>query len=159
MSVALAIDVKGLTKRFGTKTAVDHIDIAVPQGEVWGFLGPNGSGKTTTIRMLCGLLSADEGQGTCLGLDFRTQSEAVKRQVGYMTQKFSFWEDLSIRENLEFVARLYQLPDRRTVVDKTLQQLGLGERQNQRAGELSGGWKQRMALAACTLHNPKLLLL
>ena len=105
MAGALAIDVKGLTKRFGKKTAVDHIDIAVPQGEIWGFLGPNGSGKTTTIRMLCGLLSADEGQGTCLGLDFRTQSEAVKRQVGYMTQRFSFWEDLSIRENLDFVAR------------------------------------------------------
>ncbi len=159
MTGALAIDVKGLTKRFGRKTAVDHIDIAVPQGEVWGFLGPNGSGKTTTIRMLCGLLSADEGQGTCLGLDFRTQSEAVKRQVGYMTQKFSFWEDLSIRENLEFVARLYGLPDRKAKVDQTLERLGLAKRQDQLAGELSGGWKQRLALAACTLHGPKLLLL
>ncbi len=159
MSGALAIDVKGLTKRFGKKTAVDHIDIAVPQGEVWGFLGPNGSGKTTTIRMLCGLLSADEGQGTCLGLNFRTQSEAVKRQVGYMTQKFSFWEDLSIRENLEFVARLYGLPDRKAKVDQTLERLGLAKRQDQLAGELSGGWKQRLALAACTLHGPKLLLL
>jgi ABC-2 type transport system ATP-binding protein len=159
MSGALAIDVKGLTKRFGKKTAVDHIDIAVPQGEVWGFLGPNGSGKTTTIRMLCGLLSADEGRGTCLGLDFRTQSEAVKRQVGYMTQKFSFWEDLSIRENLEFVARLYGLPDRKAKVDQTLEQLGLVKRQDQLAGELSGGWKQRLALAACTLHGPRLLLL
>jgi ABC-2 type transport system ATP-binding protein len=155
----LAIDVKGLTKRFGKKLAVDHIDIAVPEGQVWGFLGPNGSGKTTTIRMLCGLLNADEGQGTCLGLDIRTRSEAIKRQVGYMTQRFSFWEDLSIRENLEFVARLYQLPDRRAVVDRTLAQLGLGARQHQMAGELPGGWKQRMALAACTLHNPKLLLL
>ena len=155
----LAIDVKGLTKRFGKKLAVDHIDIAVPEGEVWGFLGPNGSGKTTTIRMLCGLLHADEGQGTCLGLDIRTRSEAIKRQVGYMTQRFSFWEDLSIRENLDFVARLYQLPDRRAVVDRTLAQLGLGARQHQLAGELSGGWKQRMALAACTLHNPRLLLL
>ena len=154
-----AIDVKGLTKRFGQKLAVDHIDIAVPEGEVWGFLGPNGSGKTTTIRMLCGLLHTDDGTGTCLGLDIRTQSEAIKRQVGYMTQHFSFWEDLSIRENLDFVARLYQLPDRRAVVDRTLQQLGLNKRQNQRAGELSGGWKQRMALAACTLHGPKLLLL
>jgi len=154
-----AIDVKGLTKRFGQKLAVDHIDIAVPEGEVWGFLGPNGSGKTTTIRMLCGLLHTDDGTGTCLGLDIRTQSEAIKRQVGYMTQHFSFWEDLSIRENLDFVARLYQLPDRRAVVDRTLQQLGLNKRQNQRAGELSGGWKQRMALAACTLHSPKLLLL
>ena len=154
-----AIDVKGLTKRFAQKLAVDHIDIAVPEGEVWGFLGPNGSGKTTTIRMLCGLLHADDGAGTCLGLDIRTQSEAIKRQVGYMTQRFSLWEDLSIRENLDFVARLYQLPNRRAVVDTTLQKLGLDKRQNQRAGELSGGWKQRMALAACTLHSPRLLLL
>src|SRR4051812_2226474 len=155
----LAIDVKGLTKRFGHKLAVDHIAIAVPAGEVWGFLGPNGSGKTTTIRMLCGLLNPDEGEGTCLDLDIRSQSEAIKRQVGYMTQRFSFWEDLSIRENLDFVARLYKLPDRKAVVEHTLDQLGLIARQNQLAGELSGGWKQRMALAACTLHNPKLLLL
>jgi len=155
----LAIDVKGLTKRFGKKLAVDHINIGVPEGEVWGFLGPNGSGKTTTIRMLCGLLHPDEGAGTCLGRDIRTQSDAIKRQVGYMTQRFSFWEDLSIRENLDFVARLYQLPNRRTVVNDTLQKLGLENRQNQMAGELSGGWKQRVALAACTLHNPKLLLL
>src|SRR5271154_831971 len=111
MTAKLAIDVKGLTKRFGRKTAVNGVDIVVPEGEVWGFLGPNGSGKTTTIRMLCGLLHADAGEGTCLGLDFRTQSEEIKRRVGYMTQKFSFWEDLSIRENLEFVARLYQLPN------------------------------------------------
>jgi ABC-2 type transport system ATP-binding protein len=155
----LAIDVKGLTKRFGGKVAVDHIDIAVPEGEVWGFLGPNGSGKTTTIRMLCGLLNANEGKGTCLGLDIRTQAEAIKLQVGYMTQRFSFWEDLSIRENLEFVARLYELPDRKKVVDGTLERLGLTKRQKQLAGDLSGGWKQRLALAACTLHNPKLLLL
>ena len=155
----LAIDVKGLTKRFGHKVAVDHIDIAVPQGEVWGFLGPNGSGKTTTMRMLCGLLRVDEGDGTCLGMDIRTQSEGIKRQVGYMTQRFSFWEDLSIRENLEFVAQLYSLPERKAKVDQTLERLGLVKRQNQLAGELSGGWKQRLALAACTLHNPKLLLL
>ena len=155
----LAIDVKGLTKRFGKKVAVDHVDIAVPSGEVWGFLGPNGSGKTTTIRMLCGLLHPDDGNGTCLGLDVLTQSEAIKRQVGYMTQRFSFWEDLSIRENLEFVARLYELPERRNKVDRTLERLGLVRRQNQLAGELSGGWKQRMALAACMLHSPKLLLL
>src|SRR5581483_3919448 len=155
----LAIDVKGLTKRFGQKTAVDHIDIAVPEGQVWGFLGPNGSGKTTTIRMLCGLLRADEGQGTCLGLDFRTQSEAIKRQVGYMTQRFSFWEDLSIRENLEFVARMYGIDNAKKKVDDTLARLGLVKRQDQLAGALSGGWKQRMALAACMLHDPKLLLL
>ncbi len=157
--MTLAIDVHGLTKRFGKKTAVDHIDIAVPQGEVWGFLGPNGSGKTTTIRMLCGLLHADEGQGTCLGHDFVTQSEQIKREVGYMTQRFSFWEDLSIRENLEFVARIYNVPDRKARVDATLERLGLVKRQKQLAGELSGGWKQRMALAACMLHEPKLLLL
>ena len=155
----MAIDVKGLTKRFGSKVAVDHVDIAVPRGQVWGFLGPNGSGKTTTIRMLCGLLNADGGEGTCLGLDFRTQSEAIKRQVGYMTQKFSFWEDLSIRENLEFVARLYGVADARARVDQTLKRLGLEKRQDQLAGQLSGGWKQRMALAACMLHDPKLLLL
>ena len=159
MANDLAIDVHGLTKRFGSKVAVDHVDIAVPSGEVWGFLGPNGSGKTTTIRMLCGLLHPDDGNGTCLGLDVITQSEQIKREVGYMTQKFSFWEDLSIRENLEFVARLYGLPDREAKVDHTLQRLGLVKRQKQLAGELSGGWKQRMALAACMLHEPKLLLL
>jgi ABC-2 type transport system ATP-binding protein len=159
MASDLAIDVHGLTKRFGAKVAVDHVDIAVPSGEVWGFLGPNGSGKTTTIRMLCGLLHPDDGSGTCLGLDVITQSEAIKRQVGYMTQRFSFWEDLSIRENLEFVARLYELPDQKAKVDHTLERLGLTKRQNQLAGELSGGWKQRMALAACMLHSPKLLLL
>jgi ABC-2 type transport system ATP-binding protein len=156
---ALAIDVRGLTKRFGNKIAVNGADIAVPEGEVWGFLGPNGSGKTTTIRMLCGLLHADAGEGTCLGYDFRTQSEQIKREVGYMTQKFSFWEDLSIRENLDFVARVYELPDMRNVVAGTIERLGLTDRQNQLAGDLSGGWKQRLALAACMLHSPKLLLL
>ncbi len=154
-----AIDVHGLVKRFGKKTAVNGIDIAVPEGQVWGFLGPNGSGKTTTIRMLCGLLEADAGDGTCLGYDFRTQSEQIKRETGYMTQKFSFWEDLSIRENLDFVARLYGLANRRKLVDDTLDKLGLQNRQKQLAGELSGGWKQRLALAACMLHSPKLLLL
>jgi ABC-2 type transport system ATP-binding protein len=157
--VTLAIDVRGLTKRFGKKTAVDHIDIAVPEGQVWGFLGPNGSGKTTTIRMLCGLLRATEGSGTCLGHDLLTQSGQIKRETGYMTQKFSFWEDLSIRENLEFVARIYGLDNRKARVDRTLERLGLVNRQAQLAGELSGGWKQRMALAACMLHQPKLLLL
>ena len=155
----LAIDVHGLTKRFGSKVAVDHVDIQVPEGEVWGFLGPNGSGKTTTIRMLCGLLHPDDGSGTCLGYDIRTDSERIKREVGYMTQRFSFWEDLSIRENLEFVAQVYELDNRRKRVDETLQRLGLEKRQNQLTGELSGGWKQRMALAACMLHSPKLLLL
>src|SRR5689334_9126507 len=156
---ALAIDVHGLTKRFGRKVAVDHVDIAVPEGQVWGFLGPNGSGKTTTIRMLCGLLRPDAGEGTCLGHDVLKEPEAIKREVGYMTQRFSFWEDLSIRENLEFVARLYNVPDRKQKVDATLERLGLTARQGQLAGELSGGWKQRLALAACMLHDPRLLLL
>ncbi len=159
MAGAFAIDVRGLTKRFGKKVAVNHIDIAVPQGEVWGFLGPNGSGKTTTIRMLCGLLRPDDGQGTCLGYDIRTEAERIKREVGYMTQKFSFWEDLSIRENLDFVARVYGIKGARKTVKAALERLGLTARQNQLAGELSGGWKQRMALAACMLHQPKLLLL
>ncbi|HTP75569.1 MAG TPA: ABC transporter ATP-binding protein [Rhizomicrobium sp.] len=156
---SLAIDVRGLKKSFGRKQAVKGIDIAVPEGEVWGFLGPNGSGKTTTIRMLCGLLRADAGEGTCLGYDFRTQSEQIKREVGYMTQRFSFWEDLSIRENLDFVARLYELPDARGAVSDAIARLGLTNRQEQLAGDLSGGWKQRLALAACMLHSPKLLLL
>jgi ABC-2 type transport system ATP-binding protein len=156
---ALAIDVHGLTKRFGRKTAVNNIDIAVPEGEVWGFLGPNGSGKTTTIRMLCGLLHADAGEGSCLGYDFRTQSEQIKREVGYMTQRFSFWEDLSIRENLDFVARVYELDYPSAAARQAIERLGLEQRQEQLAGDLSGGWKQRLALAACMLHSPKLLLL
>jgi ABC-2 type transport system ATP-binding protein len=154
-----AIDVHGLTKRFGRKTAVDRVDITVPEGEVWGFLGPNGSGKTTTIRMLCGLLKPDSGEGTCLGFDVRKAAENIKREVGYMTQRFSFWEDLSIRENLEFVARMYAVRKGKEKVDATLAQLGLTDREHQLAGELSGGWKQRLALAACMLHEPRLLLL
>ena len=154
-----AIDVRGLTKRFGKIVAVNGIDIAVPQGQVWGFLGPNGSGKTTTIRMLCGLLKPDAGEGTCLGFDIRKAAEEIKRQTGYMTQKFSFWEDLTIRENLNFVAHLYKLPKHRAVVSRTIEKLGLKDRQNVLAGALSGGQKQRLALAACTLHAPKLLLL
>lgn len=159
MTGQFAIDVHGLTKRFGRKTAVDGIDIQVPQGEIWGFLGPNGSGKTTTIRMLCGLLRADAGAGTCLGHDIAREIDAIKRQVGYMTQRFSFWEDMSIRENLDFVARVYELPDGQAKVEATLARLGLVARQRQLAGQLSGGWKQRLALAACMLHEPKLLLL
>jgi ABC-2 type transport system ATP-binding protein len=159
MSAALAIDVHGLTKKFGQKVAVNGIDIAVPEGEVWGFLGPNGSGKTTTIRMLCGLLHPDAGQGTCLGYDIERETVRIKREVGYMTQRFSFWEDLSIRQNLEFVARMYEVGDVKAKVDETLTHLGLEQRQHQLAGELSGGWKQRLALAACMLHEPKLLLL
>ena len=159
MSGGLAIDVKGLTKRFGQKVAVDHIDIAVPQGEVWGFLGPNGSGKTTTIRMLCGLLRPDGGGGTCLGLDLLRDAARIRLQIGYMTQRFSFYGDLTVAENLEFVARLYQIADRRHAIAAVLERIGLSDRADQLAQELSGGWKQRMALAACVLHRPKLLLL
>jgi ABC-2 type transport system ATP-binding protein len=154
-----AVDVHGLNKHFGDKHVVNDVSMRVRQGEIFGFLGPNGSGKTTTIRMMCGLLKPDSGTGTCLGYDIRKDSAEIKRNVGYMTQRFSFWEDLTIRENLEFIARIYQLPDRRNKVHRSLEDLGLGSRAHQLAGELSGGWKQRMALAACMLHDPKLLLL
>ena len=153
------IAVRGLTKRFGTKTVVDRVDLEVGRGQIYGFLGPNGSGKTTTIRMLCGLLVPDGGEGRCLGHDIRTGSWAIKQRVGYMTQRFSLYEDLTIRENLDFVARLYALRGRRAKVDAALERLGLRERGNQLAGTLSGGWKQRLALAACILHEPDLLLL
>ncbi len=139
MSAELAIDVRGLVKRFGDKTAVDGVDIQLPRGEVWGFLGPNGSGKTTTIRMVCGLLSPTEGEGECLGYDILKDAARIKAQTGYMTQRFSFWTDLTIRENLEFVARLYRLPDMKRKVDETLEGLGLTKRQGQLAGALSGG--------------------
>jgi len=154
-----AIDVTGVTKRFGDKTVVDAIALQVRRGEIYGFLGPNGSGKTTFIRMLCGLLTPDAGAGTCLGYDVRTQQAEIKRNVGYMTQKFSYYEDLSIRENLDFVARIYQIPERRAAVQRSLERLGLAKRSHQLACQLSGGWKQRLALAACLLHTPKLLLL
>ncbi len=153
------IDVRGMTKRFGDLAAVDHVDLTVRAGEIYGFLGPNGSGKTTFLRMLCGLLRADDGSGRVLGHDVIAESEAIKREVGYMTQRFSFWEDLSIEENLDFVARMYDVKNRRATVKQSIAQLGLKERQNQLAGELSGGWKQRLALAACLIHQPKLLLL
>jgi ABC-2 type transport system ATP-binding protein len=153
------IDVRGMTKRFGELTAVDHVDLTVGAGEIYGFLGPNGSGKTTFLRMLCGLLRADDGSGRVLGHDVIAESEAIKREVGYMTQRFSFWEDLSINENLDFVARMYDVKNRRQTVRESIEQLGLAERKDQLAGELSGGWKQRLALAACLIHRPKLLLL
>jgi ABC-2 type transport system ATP-binding protein len=153
------IDVCGMTKRFGDRTVVDHVDLTVRAGEIFGFLGPNGSGKTTFLRMLCGLLRADDGRGKVLGYDVIAESEAIKREVGYMTQRFSFWEDLSIAENLDFVARMYDVKNRRQAVRESLERLGLTTRKNQLAGQLSGGWKQRLALAACLIHKPKLLLL
>ena len=159
MSAELAIDVEGLTKRFGDKTVVDDFSMQVPRGAIYGFLGPNGSGKTTTIRMICGLLTPDAGRGIVLGHDIATESDLIKRQVGYMTQKFSLYEDLSIEENLDFVARMYQMPGRRRRVAGVLENLGLTTRRRQLAGTLSGGWKQRLALAACILHEPELLLL
>ncbi|HEV7816468.1 MAG TPA: ABC transporter ATP-binding protein [Janthinobacterium sp.] len=158
-ATGLAIDVHGLNKHFGSKHVVKDVSLQVKRGEIFGFLGPNGSGKTTCIRMLCGLLTPDSGSGTCLGADIVRESAQIKRQVGYMTQRFSFWEDLSIRENLDFVARIYQVRDRERVVRQTLEDLDLADRSAQLAGTLSGGWKQRLALAACLLHEPQLLLL
>jgi len=155
----IAIDVHGLTKSFGTRTVVHDLSLQVPKGEIYGFLGPNGSGKTTTLRMLCGLLTPDAGEGTCLSYDIRTQPDAIKRNVGYMTQRFSLYADLSIRENLEFVARVYGVPNPRQAAREAIGRLGLSTRADQLAGELSGGWKQRLALGACILPQPKLLLL
>ena len=154
-----AIDVHGLTKRYDGRAVVDDFAIRVERGQIFGFLGPNGSGKTTTIRMLCGLLTPDAGEGTCLGYDIRTEAPKIKREAGYMTQRFSLYEDLSIEENLDFVARMYGVRGRRKAVDAALARLGLAARRAQLAGALSGGWKQRLALAACLLHSPQLLLL
>ena len=159
MNADYVIDVQGLNKHFGDKHVVRDFTLKVKRGEIFGFLGPNGSGKTTCIRMLCGLLTPDSGSGTCLGYDVIRETAAIKREAGYMTQRFSLWEDLTIRENLDFVARMYRMPDRRQAVSRSIGDLGLDARQNQLAGTLSGGWKQRLALAACKLHNPKLLLL
>ncbi|MGJ4950721.1 ABC transporter ATP-binding protein [Bradyrhizobium sp. HKCCYLS20291] len=155
----IAIDVKGLSKSFGGREVVHDLSMQVRRGAIYGFLGPNGSGKTTTIRMLCGLLTPDGGEGTCLGFDIRRDADKIKRRVGYMTQRFSLYQDLSVRENLEFVARLYGMPDPRAAARDMVQRLGLAGRERQLAGELSGGWKQRLALGACTLPNPQLLLL
>ncbi|MEO6145975.1 MAG: ABC transporter ATP-binding protein, partial [Sulfuriferula sp.] len=153
------IDVRGINKHFGDKHVVRDFALQVKQGEIFGFLGPNGSGKTTTIRMICGLLTPDSGAGTCLGFDVLTESVEIKKQVGYMTQKFSLWDDLTISENLDFVARMFGMKDRKPAVAQALEELGLSGRQHQLAGTLSGGWKQRLSLASCLLHRPKLLLL
>ena len=155
----IAIDVHGLSKSFNGREVVHDLSMQVKRGTIYGFLGPNGSGKTTTIRMLCGLLTPDSGEGTCLGYDIRRDADRIKRQVGYMTQRFSLYQDLSVRENLEFVARLYGVRDPRGAARDMIKRLGLSGREEQLAGELSGGWKQRLALGACTLPNPQLLLL
>ena len=153
------IDVRGITRRYGARTVVNGIDMTVGRGEIFGFLGPNGSGKTTFLRMLCGLLTPDAGSGHCLGFDIRTEPLRIRREVGYMTQRFSYYEDLTIEENLDFIARIYEVPDRKAVVLRSLERLGLVERRRQLAGALSGGWKQRLALAASLIHRPRLLLL
>jgi ABC-2 type transport system ATP-binding protein len=155
----IAIDVRGLSKSFGGREVVHDLSMQVKRGTIYGFLGPNGSGKTTTIRMLCGLLTPDRGEGKCLGYDIRRDADKIKRQVGYMTQRFSLYQDLSVRENLEFVARLYGMRDAHGAARDMIKRLGLSGREEQLAGELSGGWKQRLALGACTLPNPQLLLL
>jgi ABC-2 type transport system ATP-binding protein len=155
----IAIEVEGLTKSFGNNVVVRDLSMRVKRGTIYGFLGPNGSGKTTTIRMLCGLLTPDAGRGTCLGYDIRTQADKIRVHVGYMTQRFSLYQDLSVRENLEFVARVYGLADPVGAAREMVTRLGLKGREEQLAGALSGGWKQRLALGACTLPNPQLLLL
>ncbi len=155
----IAIDVHHLTKKFDGRAVVRDLSMQVKRGSIYGFLGPNGSGKTTTIRMLCGLLTPDEGDGTCLGYDIRTETDKIKRQVGYMTQRFSLYQDLSVRENLEFIARIYGIAKPAAAARAAIERLGLSGREEQIAGELSGGWKQRLALGACTLPSPQLLLL
>jgi ABC-2 type transport system ATP-binding protein len=157
--VSLAIDVRGLNKSYGDKHVVQDARIQVEEGHICGFLGPNGSGKTTTLRMLCGLLTPDSGSGTCLGLDIVKDSSEIKLQTGYMPQKFSLYDELTIEENLKFFARIRRLDRRKERIESALERLGLQSRRNQPAGQLSGGWKQRLALAGSILHEPKLLLL
>lgn len=154
-----AIEVQGLTKLFNGKLAVDQLDLSIPEGIICGFLGPNGSGKTTTIRMICGLLKADAGQGTCLGFDLFKETRNIRKNIGYMTQKFSGYHDLTVRENLSFISRLFSIQNREETIDQTLEKFALTTRQNQLAGYLSGGLKQRLALACCLIHQPKLVLL
>ena len=153
------IDVQELTKSFGRTVAVNHLSLQVNRGEIYGFLGPNGSGKTTFIRMLCGLLRPDSGSGVCLGFDLIRGAARIKPLIGYMAQKFSLYEDLSVKENLYFIARIYNVRNISTSVDEIVERMELGPFFKQPAGTLSGGWKQRLALAACLLHKPRLLLL
>lgn len=153
------IDVNNLTKSFSGKTVVNKLSLKIAPGEIYGFLGPNGSGKTTFIRLLCGLLRADSGTGTCLGYDIMKESVKIKPLVGYMAQHFSLYQDLSVQENLYFMARVYRLSNIQKVVEETIERMGLTRFAGQLAGTLSGGWKQRLALAACLLHKPRLLLL
>jgi ABC-2 type transport system ATP-binding protein len=155
----LAIRVRGLAKSFGERKVIEDFAIEVPRGMIFGFLGPNGSGKTTTIRMLCGLLTPDAGEGECLGFDIRTQAGEIKRRVGYMTQRFSLYEDMTVRENLQFIGRMYAVRPLDEKVEAIIRRFGFTARRSQLAGSLSGGWKQRLALAACVLHQPELLLL
>jgi ABC-2 type transport system ATP-binding protein len=156
-----AIRANGLTRRFGSLLAVDHVTLSIPRAQIYGFLGPNGSGKSTTIRMLCGLLRPTEGSVSVLGEDVARNPEGVRRKLGYMTQRFSLWEDLTILENLHFIADIYAIPraDRESRIGSRLDEYNLGAIRAQRAGTLSGGQKQRLALAAATLHEPELLLL
>ena len=159
MDAKLAIDVRGLVKKFAKHVAVNGVSVRVARGKIYGFLGPNGSGKTTTLRLICGLLKPDGGSGTCLGYDILSQSDEIHRRIGYVTQRFSFWDDLTVRENLLFTANVYAMDRAAWRVDNSLEALGLSHRARQLVGGLSGGWKQRLALAACLIHEPKILLL
>lgn len=153
------ICVKDLCKSFQQKLVVNKLNLSVKKGEVYGFLGPNGSGKTTTIRMICGLLTADSGSGNCMGYDIFREAAKIKQSVGYMTQHFSFYKDLTVEENLNFIANVYGIKNKREQIENILAEHDLNKFRKQLTKELSGGWKQRVALAACLLHNPEVLLL
>lgn len=153
------INLRHLTKSFNKKKIVDDISICVPKGKIYGFIGPNGSGKTTTIRMICGLLTPDSGEGTCLDFDIIKESHEIRNRIGYMTQKFSYWEDLTVKENLDFVAEMYNLDNPKERVQNIIDGFKLNKYTDCLADSLSGGWKQRLALAACIIHMPELLIL
>jgi len=156
-----AITASGLTRHFGSLIAVKDFDLQIPTGSIYGFLGPNGSGKSTTIRMLCGLLTPSSGSASVLGLDTRRESEKLKQKIGYMTQKFSLYEDLTVKENLQFVSEIYAVgrKERRLRVNELLEEFNLNRQMKQRVGTLSGGQKQRLSLAAAILHKPQILFL